>query len=225
MANIALRVRNLIKYIHVPSTFQVLKGFSFDINSGEYLSLLGKSGSGKSTLIYILSTLDTDYEGSVEMNGMLLTRKSQSVLTSFRNEHMGLVFQSPCFLPEFSVLQNVMLPALKLGKFSPQEIEAKAYYYLTLVDIEEQSLYKITRLSGGQLQRAAIARALINEPHIILADEPAGNLDSKNTFAVQELLVTLVKEFGQTIFCVTHDSTFASSSDRVIELSDGMLRE
>ncbi|MEN6619267.1 MAG: ABC transporter ATP-binding protein [Rikenellaceae bacterium] len=223
MENTSLKVRNLIKYFYDPIGFQVLKGISFDVIKGEFLSIVGKSGSGKSTLLYVLSTMDTDYEGSLEINGDILTGKSQNELAAFRNEHIGFVFQFHYLLPEFTSLQNVMLPALKLGKFSPQEIEQKAYESLRLLDLEDQAFKRANKLSGGQQQRVAIARALINNPSVIMGDEPTGNLDSKNARAVQEIFKELAKKSGQTIICVTHDKDFARNTDRTIEMSDGLI--
>jgi len=219
----ALEVKNVVKYFHDPSTFQVLKGVSFDVKKGEFLSLVGKSGSGKSTLLYILSTMDTDYEGSLSINGNMLTGQSQNQLSIFRNEHIGFVFQFHYLLPEFSALENVMLPAKKLGKLSFDEIEHKAYESLRLLDLEEQALKGANKLSGGQQQRVAIARALINSPSIIMGDEPTGNLDSKNSMVVQDVFRNLAHEFGQTIICVTHDNDFAKRTDRTIEMTDGLI--
>jgi lipoprotein-releasing system ATP-binding protein len=223
MESFALRVGNLIKYFHDPSTFQVIKGVSFDVKKGEFLSIVGKSGSGKSTLLYVLSTMDTDYEGKLEINGTTLSGKSQDELATFRNEHIGFVFQFHYLLNDFTCLQNVMLPALKLGKYSVQEIEHKAYESLSLLDLEDQALKKANKLSGGQQQRVAIARALINSPSIIMGDEPTGNLDSVNASAVREIFKELAVNFGQTIICVTHDSDFANSTDRIIEMQDGLV--
>jgi len=219
----SIEIRNLIKYFHEPETFQVLKGVSFKVEKGEFLSIVGKSGSGKSTLLYVLSTMDTDYEGTLHINGDLLTGKTQNQLAAFRNEHIGFVFQFHYLLPEFTALQNVMLPALKLGKFSKQEIEHKAYESLRLLDLEGQELKNANRLSGGQQQRVAIARALINNPSVIMGDEPTGNLDSKNSRAVQEIFKQLAQEHGQTIICVTHDNDFANYTDRIIEMQDGLI--
>ena len=219
----SLEVKNVIKYFHEPETFQVLKGVSFEVEKGEFVSLIGKSGSGKSTLLYVLSTMDTDYEGTLYINGDLLTGKTQNQLAAFRNEHIGFVFQFHYLLPDFSALQNVMLPALKLGKLSAQEIEHKAYESLRLLDLEGQELKNAKRLSGGQQQRVAIARALINSPSIIMGDEPTGNLDSKNSRAVQEIFKQLAQEHGQTIICVTHDNDFANNTDRIIEMRDGIV--
>ncbi|MBP1677066.1 MAG: lipoprotein releasing system ATP-binding protein LolD [Bacteroidetes bacterium] len=219
----ALEVKNVVKYFHDPSTFQVLKGVSFDVKKGEFLSLVGKSGSGKSTLLYILSTMDTDYEGSLSINGNMLTGQNQNQLSIFRNEHIGFVFQFHYLLPEFSALENVMLPAKKLGKLTFDEIEHKAYESLRLLDLEEQALKGANKLSGGQQQRVAIARALINSPSIIMGDEPTGNLDSKNSMVVQDIFRNLAHEFGQTIICVTHDNDFAQRTDRTIEMTDGLI--
>jgi len=216
MENVALKVKNLIKYFHDPTTFQVIKGVSFDVKKGEFLSIVGKSGSGKSTLLYVLSTMDTDYEGSLEINNILLTGKSQNQLATFRNEFHYL-------LQEFTSLENVMLPALKLGKLSQDEIEHNAYESLKILDLQDQALKKTNKLSGGQQQRVAIARALINNPSIIMGDEPTGNLDSKNSQSVQEILKELAKSYNQTIICVTHDNNFANNSDRIIEMSDGLI--
>lgn len=219
----SIEIKNLIKYFHEPETFKVLKGVSISVNKGEFLSIIGKSGSGKSTLLYVLSTMDTDYEGTLEINGRLLTGQTQNQLAIFRNENIGFVFQFHYLLPEFTALQNVMLPALKLGKLPKEEIEHKACESLKLLDLEGQELKNAKRLSGGQQQRVAIARALINSPSVIMGDEPTGNLDSKNSRAVQEIFKQLAQEHGQTIICVTHDNDFAGNTDRIIEMRDGLI--
>ncbi|MDE3235203.1 MAG: ABC transporter ATP-binding protein [Bacteroidota bacterium] len=221
--NIALRATNISKFFYQPEKFKVLKDVSFDVQKGEFLTLIGKSGSGKSTLLYVLSTMDTDFEGELEINGVSLKHKTQNELSAFRNEHIGFVFQFHYLLTEFSALQNVMLPALKLGKKSKEEIEHKAYEHLEMLDLKQQALKPANRLSGGQQQRVAIARALINDPSIIMGDEPTGNLDSKNTKVVFDIFKQLARQNGQTIIAVTHDDDFALNSDRVIELSDGCL--
>ena len=217
----ALSVNHLTKYFHEPQTFQVLKDISFDIEKGEFLSVIGKSGSGKSTLLYVLSTMDTDYEGELTIDGETLTGRGQNELAAFRNKHIGFVFQFHYLLPEFTSLENVMLPALKLGAKSKEEIEFDALENLDLLGIKDQAFKSASKLSGGQQQRVAIARALINEPSIILGDEPTGNLDSKNTQIVFEIFRELAEERGQTIVAVTHDDEFAANSDRIIELADG----
>lgn len=223
MSELALSAKNISKYFYVPQTFQVLKEISFDVKKGEFLSLIGKSGSGKSTLLYILSTLDTDYEGELIINDNNLRGKSQNQLAKFRNAHIGFVFQFHYLLPEFTALDNVMLPALKLGIKSKEEIEAKAYESLELLGLKDQAMKHTNRLSGGQQQRVAISRALINDPTIIMGDEPTGNLDSKNTSIVFDIFHQLAKERGQTVIAVTHDDDFANNSDRVLELHDGRL--
>lgn len=219
----SIEINNLIKYFYEPEKFQVLKGLSFTVQKGEFLSIVGKSGSGKSTLLYVLSTMDTDYEGTLKINGDVLTGKTQNQLAAFRNEHIGFVFQFHYLLPEFTALQNVMLPALKLGKLSIEEIEYKAYESLRLLDLKGQELKNAKRLSGGQQQRVAIARALINSPSVIMGDEPTGNLDTKNSRAVQDIFKQLAQEHGQTIICVTHDPDFAANTDRIIEMQDGLI--
>lgn len=219
----ALEVTNLVKYFYDPSPFQVLRGVSFDVRKGEFLSIVGKSGSGKSTLLYVLSTMDTDYEGDLAINGERLTGQSQNQLSAFRNEHIGFVFQFHYLLPEFSALENVMIPAKRLGRISAEEIGHNAYESLRLLDLEDQALKPANKLSGGQQQRVAIARALINKPSVIMGDEPTGNLDSKNSLAVQDIFRNLAREFGQTIICVTHDNDFARNTDRTIEMQDGLI--
>lgn len=221
--NLSLSLRNLNKYFYKPQTFHVLKDISFDIQKGEFLSIIGKSGSGKSTLLYVLSTMDTDYEGELTINGTTLTGKKQNQLSAFRNEHIGFVFQFHYLLPEFSTIDNVMLPALKLGKKPKKEIREKAYQNLKLLGIEDQALKSANKLSGGQQQRVALARALINDPAIVMGDEPTGNLDSKNSHIVFDIFRELAQERGQTIIAVTHDDDFANNSDRIIELADGNL--
>jgi lipoprotein-releasing system ATP-binding protein len=218
-----LKVDNIVKYFYDPEKFQVLKDVSFSAAKGEFLALVGKSGSGKSTLLYVLSTMDTDYEGSLSIHDETLTGKSQNDLSAFRNEHIGFVFQSHYLLPEFSVLENVMLPALKRKRLSRDEIEAKAYTHLETLGLNDQALKVASKLSGGQQQRVAIARALINDPAIIMGDEPTGNLDSKNSQIVFDIFREIVNQGRQTIIAVTHDEDFAANCDRVLELSDGRL--
>ncbi|WBA44131.1 ABC transporter ATP-binding protein [Hymenobacter canadensis] len=222
-SHIALRADNIVKYFYEPEKFQVLKGISFEVKKGEFLALTGKSGSGKSTLLYVLSTMDTDYEGQLHLNGEALTGRTQNQLAAFRNEHIGFVFQFHYLLTDFTVLDNVMLPALKLNKKSRAEIEEKAYQNLKLLGLDGQALKLASRLSGGQQQRVAIARALINDPAVIMGDEPTGNLDSKNTQNVFEIFRELAHERGQTIIAVTHDEDFARNSDRIIDMSDGLI--
>jgi len=218
-----LRAGHITKFFYDPEKFQVLKDISFEVQKGEFLALVGKSGSGKSTLLYVLSTMDTDYEGQMTINGSLLTGQSQNDLAAFRNDHIGFVFQFHYLLPEFSVLENVMIPALKRKKKSRAEIEAKAYRHLETLGLQDQALKRADKLSGGQQQRVAIARALINDPAIIMGDEPTGNLDSKNGRLVFDTFRELAGQGQQTIIAVTHDEDFAANCDRVLELSDGTL--
>ena len=221
--SIVLQTNKIGKYFYDPVKFKVLDEISFDVKHGEFLSLVGKSGCGKSTLLYILSTMDTDYEGELIIDGETLTGKKSDRLAQIRNEKIGFVFQFHYLLPEFSCLKNVMIPALKLGKYSVKEIEHRAYQKLEMLGIKDEALKPASKLSGGQQQRVAIARALINDPKIIMGDEPTGNLDSKNTQIVFEIFKQLTQEFNQTIIAVTHDNDFAKASDRTIEMMDGKI--
>jgi lipoprotein-releasing system ATP-binding protein len=218
-----LKADNLVKYFYTPEKFQVLRNISFEVKKGEFLALIGKSGSGKSTLLYVLSTMDTDYEGRLEIDGNNLTGRTQNELAAFRNDHIGFVFQFHYLLPEFSVLENIMIPALKRKKLSREAIEEKAWGHLDLLGLKDQALKRVSQLSGGQQQRVAIARALINDPSIIMGDEPTGNLDSKNSDIVFDIFRELAAAGHQTIIAVTHDEDFAANCDRVLELSDGRL--
>lgn len=221
--SIVLQTNKIGKYFYDPVKFKVLDEISFDVKHGEFLSLVGKSGCGKSTLLYILSTMDTDYEGELIIDGETLTGKKSDRLAQIRNEKIGFVFQFHYLLPEFSCLKNVMIPALKLGKYSVKEIEHRAYQKLEILGIKDEALKPASKLSGGQQQRVAIARALINDPKIIMGDEPTGNLDSKNTQIVFEIFKQLTQEHHQTIIAVTHDNDFAKASDRTIEMLDGKI--
>jgi lipoprotein-releasing system ATP-binding protein len=221
--DIALRVENLNKYFHEPENFQVLFDISFTVNKGEFVPVIGKSGCGKSTLLYLLSTLDTDYQGNIFINDKLLTGESQNNLARFRNENIGFVFQFHFLLPEFTVLENVMLPALKLGKLNRKELEEQAIDKLSQLQMDKFAYKLSSRLSGGQQQRVAIARALINNPTIVMADEPTGNLDSINTGIVFDIFKELSHNKGITVLTVTHDLDFAKSADRVIEMVDGRI--
>jgi lipoprotein-releasing system ATP-binding protein len=218
-----LQVDNVVKYFYEPEKFQVLKDVSFSAAKGEFLALVGKSGSGKSTLLYVLSTMDTEYEGRLAINDETMTGKTQNDLSAFRNQHIGFVFQFHYLLPEFTVLENIMIPALKRNRLSRPEIEHKAYNHLKTLGLEDQALKLASKLSGGQQQRAAIARALINDPSVIMGDEPTGNLDSKNSQIVFDIFRDIARQGRQTIIAVTHDEDFAANCDRVLELSDGRL--
>lgn len=218
-----LETQNIGKFFYQPTEFEVLKNISFQVKKGEFLSMVGKSGSGKSTLLYILSTMDTDYSGKLFIDNQIVTGLNQDQLAEIRNEKIGFVFQFHYLLPEFTCLQNVMIPALKLGKHSTDEIEQRAYNKLDILGLKDQALKPASKLSGGQQQRVAIARALINDPLIIMGDEPTGNLDSKNTSIVFDIFQELTRNFGQTIIAVTHDDDFARKSDRIIEMKDGVI--
>ncbi len=223
MRDVVLSARSIVKYFHDPQTFRVLDEISMEIYRGEFLSIMGKSGSGKTTLLYVLSTMDTAFEGDVVINGVELRGLSRRALAAFRNEHIGFVFQFHYLLPEFTALDNVMLPALKLGKRSYEEIRARAMELLDAVELKDHAEKRATRLSGGQQQRVALARSLVNDPAIVMGDEPTGNLDSKNTRMVFDILKDLTRSRGQTIVTVTHDPEFSSQSDRIIELADGRV--
>jgi lipoprotein-releasing system ATP-binding protein len=212
-----------VKYFHEPQTFQVIKDVSFEVKKGEFLAIMGKSGSGKSTLLYLLSTMDTDYTGEIVINGVIVSNKDQNQLASFRNSNIGFVFQFHYLLPEFSALENIMLPALKQQTKSKEEIREKAMGLLNMFELKDRAFNKAGKLSGGEQQRVAVARALINDPVVVMGDEPTGNLDSKNANIVFDIFRALAKERGQTIIAVTHDDEFAANCDRIIELSDGRL--
>jgi lipoprotein-releasing system ATP-binding protein len=211
------------KSFHDPITIPILKDISFTIQRGEFVSVIGKSGCGKSTLLYILSTMDTDYEGELHMDGQLITGKKEGDLARIRNENIGFVFQFHYLLNEFNVLKNVMMPGIKLKKYSQSEIEDRAMNKLRMLDIGEQALKMPNQLSGGQKQRVAIARALINDPYIIMGDEPTGNLDKKNSEIVFDIFKELAEHQNQTLLIVTHDNEFAQRSGRIIEMEDGRI--
>ena len=218
-----LRANNICKSFMVPDEVQILKNISFEINEGEFVSIMGKSGCGKSTLLYILSTMDTNYTGELYLNDKLITGQTSDHLASIRNEQIGFVFQFHYLLAEFTVLENVMLPARKLGLKSKEEIEHDAISKLKLLGIEDQALKLSSRISGGQKQRVAIARALINNPSIIMGDEPTGNLDSKNSDIVFDIFNELSVEEKLSLLIVTHDDDFAHRTDRIITMGDGKI--
>lgn len=223
MAPVILEAIRLNKFYRDAVEFQALKDVNLQITQGEFISIVGASGSGKSTLLYVLSTLDSSYEGKILLAGEDLSLLSPNRLSELRNEKIGFVFQFHYLLPEFTVLENVSLPAMKLGKWSNEEIEHRVMKKLELLGVGDQALKKANKLSGGQQQRVAIARALINDPMIIFGDEPTGNLDSKNTQLVFGLFKELKQEFQQTICIVTHDLQLAAQTDRTITLHDGSI--
>ncbi|UJP63645.1 ABC transporter ATP-binding protein [Mongoliitalea daihaiensis] len=214
---------NINKYFYSPLKVQVLKEVSFSVNKGEFVSVMGKSGCGKSTLLYVLSTMDTDYEGKLLLDDQLITGQSSHNLSILRNEKIGFVFQFHYLIHEFSVLENVMIPALKLNKLSREAIEHEAMEKLRIFDMQDHALKKANQLSGGQKQRVSIARALINNPLIIMSDEPTGNLDKKNSDLVFGIFRDLVQEFHQTMLMVTHDVELAEKTDRTIWMEDGRI--
>ncbi len=220
-----IQTKNLNKYFYEPEKFQVLKNINLQLYKGEFCCIVGASGSGKSTLLYLLSTLDTGYEGEIWMDDKNLKTFSKNQLAELRNEKIGFVFQFHYLLPEFTVLDNLKLPAIKLNKLTEEEIEVKAYEKLDMLGLRDQALKRANKLSGGQQQRVAIARALINDPEIIFGDEPTGNLDSKNSINVLEILKELKTNFHQTIMIVTHDMNFANKCDRIITFKDGEVTE
>jgi len=223
MANTVLQTKNINKYFYDPVKFKVLSDINMSINEGEFVSIVGKSGCGKSTLLYILSTMDTDYEGELLINGDDLSKKTDANLAKIRNQHIGFVFQFHYLLSEYNVLRNVMIPAIKLAKYSLKEIEHRAMEQLRKLDMTDQALKYPNQLSGGQKQRVAIARALINDPLIIMGDEPTGNLDKKNSDLVFDIFNNLVKERNQALLIVTHDPDFAARTQRTIEMADGKI--
>ena len=223
MSQKILEARHISKSFHDPVTVQVLTDISFTINKGEFVAITGKSGCGKSTLLYILSTMDTDYEGELLIDDISMTDKKEAQLARIRNEKIGFVFQFHYLLNEFSVLRNVMLPGLKLNKYSEAEVEHRAMEKLKMLGIEHLALKNANMVSGGEKQRVAIARALINDPHIIMGDEPTGNLDKKNSDIVFTIFKQLADEFKQTLLIVTHDQSFADRTQRIIEMGDGKI--
>lgn len=223
--SIVLQAKNINKYFKKPVLFHVLKDINFQINEGEFTSIMGKSGCGKSTLLYILSTMDTDYEGELFLKEKLVTNTHRNQLSFIRNKHIGFVFQFHYLLSEFSVLENVMLPAKKLAKKSHQEIEYDAMERLKTLHIDHLAKKRASQISGGEKQRVAIARALINNPSIIMGDEPTGNLDSHNSENVFNIFEQLSTEQGLSLLVVTHDEDFAKKTNRIITMEDGKIIE
>ena len=223
MSQTILEAKNVNKFFHDPETIQVLENVNFSIDKGEFVSLTGKSGCGKSTLLYVLSTMDTDYDGGLFIDGVEMPKKNEAFLAKIRNEKIGFVFQFHYLLNEFNVLKNVMLPGLKLNKYSAEEVEHRAMEKLKILGIEHLALKQANHVSGGEKQRVAIARALINDPHIIMGDEPTGNLDKKNSDLVFDIFNQLSDEFNQTLLIVTHDPSFAERTHRIIKMEDGKI--
>ena len=200
----------------------ILKGVDFEVEKGEIVSIIGASGAGKSTLLHILGTLDKPDAGIVELNGVKVSSLSGELLSIFRNKNIGFVFQFHHLLPEFTALENICIPAF-IAKTGKKQAEHRAYELLELLGLTDRAQHKPNQLSGGEQQRIAIARALVNNPAIILADEPSGNLDSANAQALHEFFITLRDNFKQTFVIVTHNDSLANISDRVVTMKDGII--
>lgn len=218
-----LEAQAIYKSFHDPVKIDVLKDVSFSLSRGEYVSIIGRSGSGKSTLLYILSTMDTSYQGELLIDNIVIRNKSEKELAAIRNEKIGFVFQFHYLLNEFTALKNVMLPGYKLNKLHEKELEHNAYGFLKDLGIEKLATKMAYQLSGGEKQRVAIARAMINDPLIIMCDEPTGNLDSKNAEIVFNIFKELTEIHNKTLLIVTHDLDFADKTGRIIELDDGRI--
>ncbi len=212
-------IKNITKSF---GSLQVLKGIDLHINRGEVVSIVGPSGAGKTTLLQIIGTLDRPDSGSVFVDDIDVTNLSQKRLSDFRNKHIGFVFQFHQLLPEFTAIENIMIPAYIAG-ISQREAKQRAQELLEFMGLNDRASHKPNELSGGEKQRVAVARALINKPAVILADEPSGSLDSKNKEELHQLFFDLRDKFGQTFVIVTHDEQLASITDRTIHLKDGML--
>ncbi len=222
-SNIVLQAINVNKSFHDPVEVKILKDINFSVNKGEFVSIIGKSGCGKSTLLYILSTMDTDYQGELIIGEQTMKGRSEKQLARVRNEKIGFVFQFHYLLNEFTVLENVMLPGLKLNNSNEEEVRYSAMDRLKTLGIHSLADKKANQLSGGEKQRVAIARALINRPSIIMCDEPTGNLDKMNSLIVFDVFKKLTAEFQQTLLVVTHDQEFAKNTNRIIEMEDGRI--
>ena len=205
-------------------SLEVLKGISLHVKRGELVSIVGASGAGKTTLLQIMATLSRPDEGHLSIDGVALEKLNDEALSRFRNQKVGIVFQFHHLLPEFSALENVTIPALIAGR-SRREAETEARRLLQMLGVEDRADHKPSQLSGGEQQRVSIARALINQPAVLFADEPSGNLDSQNRDEIHRLFLELKEKFGQTIVLVTHDEKLASMGDRCIRIVDGRVVE
>lgn len=212
-------IKNITKSF---GSLQVLKGIDLHIDKGEVVSIVGPSGAGKTTLLQIMGTLDKPDTGSIVIDGVDVSALSKKKLSDFRNKHIGFVFQFHQLLPEFTALENVMIPAYIAG-MSNSEARQRAMELLEFMNLQDRAQHKPNELSGGEKQRVAVARALMNNPAVVFADEPSGSLDSKNKAELHQLFFDLRDKFGQTFVIVTHDEHLASITDRTIEMQDGML--
>ena len=211
-----------VKNIHKSfGTLEVLKGVDLTVEKGEIVSIIGKSGAGKTTLLQIIGTLDKPDSGSVVIDGVDVFTLKEKELADFRNRHIGFIFQFHQLLPEFTTLENVMMPAM-IARVNEQEAEQRAMQLLTELGMAERLTHKPNQLSGGEKQRVAAARAMMMSPNVILADEPSGSLDESNKKELHKLLLQMREQYGQTIIIVTHDKELAEISDRVIEMRDGI---
>ncbi len=215
----------MLKATNITRTYndlQVLKGVDIFVNKGEIVSIVGSSGAGKSTLLHILGSLDKANTGEIWINNQRIDTLKEKELAKFRNQHIGFVFQFHHLLPEFTALENVCIPGWIAGT-SKNELEARALELLKILGLQDRASHKPSELSGGEQQRVAVARALINNPDIVFADEPTGNLDSKHAQELHELFLHLQKTMGQTFLIVTHNEALAKMSDRVIHMKDGYI--
>ena len=203
-------------------SLQVLKGIDLHIDKGEIVSIVGPSGAGKTTLLQIIGTLDRPDSGEIIIDGTNVEQLSTDKMSVFRNQHIGFVFQFHQLLPEFTALENIMIPAYIAGE-SPSEAKKRAMELLEFMNLADRASHKPNQLSGGEKQRVAVARALVNEPSVILADEPSGSLDSKNKAELHQLFFDLREKYGMTFIIVTHDEGLAQLTDRTIRLKDGQI--